>query len=247
MKTADISVEHIDTHGSDLKVVNAARVSFDKQGAWEYAHEEVLVDLEPVQAWTKRLSDRDTKLIRFLAKHGHWTPFGHCTATFRVKAPIFVARQLAKHQVGLVWNEVSRRYVDDEPEFYIAEPRARAANVKQGSAKEAVREADRATDLIKDASKAALWDYQDLLALGVAPEVARCVLPQNTMTSWYWTGSLMAFARVCQLRLDDHSQEETRVVARYISEHLAREFPVSWRALLGHELHDHRQGELPLV
>lgn len=247
MRIADISVEHIDTHGSDLKVVNAARVSFDKESTWDTLITEELIDLEPMPVTRRVLSQRDVKLVRFLAKHGHWTPFGHCSATFRVKAPIFVARQLAKHQVGLVWNEVSRRYVDDEPEFYIAGPRARAPNVKQGSAADYVREAGVATAIIEDSSRCALWDYQDLLGLGVAPEVARCVLPQNTMTSWYWTGSLMAFARVCQLRLDPHSQEETRVVARYISEHLGREFPVSWRALVGHELHDHQQGELPLV
>lgn len=240
MRFADITVEHIDTHGSDLKVANAARVSFDKESEWNYWRDDEGV----VQTYLK---DRDTKLIRFLAKHNHWTPFGHCSATFRVKAPIFVARQLGKHQVGLVWNEVSRRYVDDEPEFYIAAPRARAPNVKQGSAETLVREADLATALINESTRCALWDYQDLLALGVAPEVARCVLPQNTMTSWYWTGSLMAFARVCQLRLDPHSQEETRIVARHISEHLAREFPVSWDALVPGGLHDDRQGELPLL
>ena len=240
MKVADITVEHIDTHGSDLKVVNAARVSFDKEAEWNYWRDDEGV----VQTYLK---DRDAKLLRFLAKNGHWTPFGHCTATFRVKAPIFVARQLAKHVVGLVWNEVSRRYVDDEPEFYIPGPRARAPNVKQGSAAEFVGDDGHATSIIEDASRCGLWDYRDLLGLGVAPEVARCVLPQNTMTSWYWTGSLMAFARVCQLRLDPHSQEETRIVARHISEHLAREFPVSWDALVPAELHDHRQGELPLV
>jgi thymidylate synthase (FAD) len=247
MRIADITVEHIDTHGSDLKVVNAARVSFDKESTWSTLVTEELIDLEPMPVVRQVLSQRDTKLIRFLAKNNHWTPFGHCSATFRVKAPIFVARQLAKHQVGLVWNEVSRRYVDDEPEFYIPAPRARAPNVKQGSAETVVTRADAATTTISGASQCALWDYQDLLTLGVAPEVARCVLTQNTMTSWYWTGSLMAFARVCQFRLDPHSQEETRIVARYISEHLAREFPVSWDALVPGGLHDDRQGELPLL
>jgi len=126
-----MNVTLIDHMGSDLSVVNAARVSFDKESEWE------TVDPVNGQAVPAGLSLRDEKLIAYLAKHNHWTPFGHAFASFRIKAPIFVARQLGKHQVGLVWNEVSRRYVDDEPEFYVPETwRKRAENVKQGSSED---------------------------------------------------------------------------------------------------------------
>lgn len=210
MKIADIDVEYIDHMGTDLTVVNAARVSFDKE------HEEF--------DWTT-----DRGLIKYLAKHNHWSPFAHCSATFRVKAPIFVARQLVKHTVGFSWNEVSRRYVDSEPEFYIPEVwRKRAENVKQGSSEEA---ADVRFDLRHDMSYC-LDLYKELLGCGVCPEQARMVLPQNTMTEWFWTGTLYAWARMCQLRLDSHTQKETREVAYAIHKHMADLFPVSWEFLM---------------
>ncbi len=221
MKTADIDVEYMDSMGTDLTVVNAARVSFDKE------HEQF--------DWST-----DRGLIKYLAKHNHWSPFAHCSATFRVKAPIFVARQLVKHTVGFSWNEVSRRYVDSEPEFYIPEVlRKRAENVKQGSSEDAVLPRDlgngMAMDpyrLIRANTMASLEDYQDLLAEGVCPEQARMILPQNTMTEWYWTGTLYAWARMCQLRMDSHSQKETRLVAQMVSMHMAQLFPVSWEFLM---------------
>lgn len=211
--------------GSDLSVVNAARVSFAKESKW--AHEE--------HHWnhTKILSEKDQKLIAYLAKHNHWSPFAHAFLSFRIKAPIFVARQLVKHQVGLAWNEVSRRYVDDEPEFYFPNWRYRSESAKQGSAGQV--EDDIYSDAafhLQRTTEQALASYNELLKLQVAPEQARMVLPQNTMTEWIWSGSLMAFARVCKLRLDSHAQAETRKVAQMINEQVPKEFEHSWKALL---------------
>jgi thymidylate synthase (FAD) len=216
-----MKVDLVDHMGSDLTVVNAARVSFDKQSSYSFdPYNEVYL-----------LKHEDERLIQYLAKHGHWTPFGHCAATVRIKAPIFVARQLGKHQVGLVWNEVSRRYVDSAPEFY--EPpvwRKRAENVKQGSSSEGVFELRWANYVahLEDA----LELYNHALEIGICPEQARMILPQSMYTEWYWTGSLAAFARVCKLRLDPHSQRETREVAEGIAGHIERLFPVSWKALM---------------
>ena len=175
-----MKVELIDSMGSDLTVVNAARVSFNKH------HTE--------------LEDSDEKLIAYLAKHGHWTPFGHPHLQFRISAPIFVARQLVKHQVGLVWNEISRRYVDSTPTFYITDKwRSRAKNKKQGSGDELIELDSWDYAKIQDANVAAVDVYSHLLKRGVAPEQARMVLPLSMYTEWYWTGSLYAFARVCKL------------------------------------------------
>ena len=220
-----MQVTLIDHMGSDLSVVNAARVSFDKESDWEEHTEED----GDITVYHYVLSDKDAKLIRYLAKHNHWTPFGHCFASFRIKAPIFVARQLGKHQVGLVWNEVSRRYVDSDPEFYVpSEWRGRADNVKQGSSDKAVDTGDlyaNAIDVVEDA-------YLNLLSRGVCPEQARMVLPQSMLTEWVWSGSLAAFARVCKLRLDPHTQKETRDIAEMIDAEMRRLFPVSWEALM---------------
>lgn len=212
--SSQMSAVLIQQMGGDLSVVNAARVSFAKQSF--------------------SVTEADKKLIRYLAKHNHWTPFGHASATFLIKAPIFVARQLVKHQVGLVWNEVSRRYVDDEPEFWLPETvRGRAANVKQGSDDNlSPATQDDARRAIETATQASLESYRELLRAGVAPEQARMVLPQNTLTEWWWTGSLAAWARVCQLRLDPHAQAETSEVALLISEQMGKAFPVSWSALM---------------
>jgi thymidylate synthase (FAD) len=233
-----ITVDLIDHMGDDLRVANAARVSFAKEsdyiccrtgdrikGCWS----------EDAPCSGPVLSDKDTKLIHYLAAHGHWSPFSHCFLTFRIKAPIFVARQLQKHQVGLSWNEVSRRYVDSEPEFYVPEGwRKRAENVKQGSSDETVND-----PLLEwyfgDAQSSAKYVYNILLSKGVCPEQARMVLPQSMMTEWYWSGSLYAFARVCKLRLDPHAQKETREVAQWIAEHSIKLFPVSWPALMNND------------
>ncbi len=168
----------------------------------------------------------DEKLISFLAKHNHWSPFAHCTLQFRIKAPVFVARQLVKHQVGLSWNEISRRYVDNEPEFYIPKSwRLRADDKKQGSSDETIEyDISSTMEFLKQT-------YQNLLGQKVAPEMARMVLPQNMYTEWYWTGTLYAFARICDLRCAMDTQAETRVVADQIDELTQKEFPISWKYL----------------
>ena len=218
MKIAQQSVELINSCGSDIDVVNAARVSFNKQSEWE--------DTDTV---CLKLPEKDAKLINYLAKHKHKSPFNHCFMSFRVKAPIFVARQLVKHEY-LPWNEVSRRYVTDEPEFYIPDTfRAKAENVKQGSSDQCV---PFLTNPVQRASATALMVYDMLLEQGVCPEQARMVLPQNTMTEWIWSGTLFAFAKMCKLRLDAHTQRETQEIAQKVSKHAEYLYPVSWKALM---------------
>ena len=202
-----IEATYIDHMGSDLSVVNAARVSFGKNST-----EEVL-------------SKRDMKLIKYLADHRHMSPFGHAFASFHIKAPVFVARQLVKHKF-LRWNEISRRYVDDEPEFYTPDVwRGRSEDKKQGS--------DGVVDVgkIGDISLASKTLYNSLLDRGVCPEQARMVLPQSTMTEWYWSGSLDAFSDMCNLRCKPDTQAETRVVADVIAGRMIHLFPVAWEAL----------------
>jgi thymidylate synthase (FAD) len=210
-----IEAEYIHHCGNDLTVANSARVSFAKES-----------ELED-DAWgPPKLKEKDAKLIRYLAREKHISPFGHCFATFRVKAPIFVARQLVKHSF-LRWNEVSRRYVDDEPEFYVPDVwRGRSADKKQGS--------DGVVSTVAEpefVNYTALRVYKQMIEEGVAPEMARMVLPQNTMTEWYWSGSLDAFARMANLRCKTDTQAETREVANQISEMMIALFPVSWDAL----------------
>lgn len=210
--------------GSDLTVVNAARVSFDKVSDWE-----VIPEAGPLKGYLKF---EDEKLIRYLAKHNHWTPFGHCSLQFHIKAPIFVARQLGKHQVGLVWNEVSRRYVDNKPEFF--DPllyRGRAENKKQGSTPDAVIEYN-----MKPLIEYVTQCYENMLNKGICPEQARMVLPQAMYTEWYWSGSLAAFARVCNLRLKPDTQYETRWIANEISSLVEEHFPASWECLMTGDL-----------
>ena len=208
----------IDHMGTDLSVVNAARVSFAKESEWES-----IPEAGPVEGL---LSNQDEKLIGYLAKHNHWSPFGHASMQFHIKAPVFVARQLVKHQVGLVWNEVSRRYVDDEPEFYEpTEWRLAAEDKKQGSSDETV-EYD-ISYIYANCNEV----YQYMIKAGIAPEMARMVLPQSMMTEWYWSGTLMAFARICNLRCKPDTQLETQMVANQIDEIGEEYFPVSWKAL----------------
>ena len=179
----------------------------------------------------KTLALRDTKLIRYLAKHGHISPFGHAFVSWHVHAPIFVARQLVKHSF-LRWNEVSRRYVDDEPEFYVPDMwRGRAEDVKQGSGAECKSQYFPSI-YSNEVNAKALGDYRKMLQQGVAPEQARIILPQSTMTEWYWSGSLDAFARMCKLRCASDTQYESRIVADQISEKMSELFPVSWDALV---------------
>ena len=201
-----IEVTYIDHMGSDLSVVNAARVSFGKNH--------------------KEMQAGDTKLISYLAKHKHMSPFGHAFASFHVKAPVFVARQLVKHKF-LRWNEISRRYVDDEPEFYEPEFwRGRSVDKKQGSEGQMIIMLDQELQWHRQ-----LTTYKNLLADGVAPEMARMVLPQSMMTEWYWSGSLDAFADMCRLRCASDTQAETRLVADIIAGRMIHLFPASWEAL----------------
>jgi thymidylate synthase (FAD) len=221
LKIANIEVSLIDHMGSDLSVVNAARVSFDKESEWLYdnASEEFIEG---------ELEERDVKLINYLAKHKHFSPFNHAFLSFRVKAPIFVARQLVKHKF-LPWNEISRRYVDSEPEFYIPEHlREKTENVKQGSAESNV--SDHYVNQLTCSTVECLQMYRMLLKSNVCPEQARMVLPQNTMTEWYWSGSLGAFLDMLVLRLDPHTQKETQEVAKLIAKHVQELFPVSFKA-----------------
>lgn len=207
-------VEYVSHMGDDLTVVNAARVSFNKE--------------------SEEFSGKDEKLIGYLAKHNHWTPFAHPQITLRIKAPIFIRAQLGKHQVGLVMNEVSRRYVTDEPQFYTPEWRAAPTDgAKQGSSDfvddvPLVAEMD---EIYNHVVLEALDAYNRLLARGVAPEQARAVLPQGTYTEWWWTGSLSAFARIYAQRIDAHSQWEVQQYAKAISEIVAPLYPHSWKAL----------------
>ena len=226
---AQINATLIDSMGSDLSVVNAARVSFGKKSEWVTSETPTgLFTVEQGGGVTYlKISERDAKLIRYLAKHKHISPFGHAFASFHVKAPIFVARQLVKHKF-LRWNEISRRYVDDEPEFYVPDQwRGRSADKKQGSG--GVVDYEWSDWQMFGYS---LDTYEDMLSSGVAPEQARMVLPQSTMTEWYWSGSLDAFAAMCRLRCASDTQYESRVVADQISEKMADLFPVSWDALI---------------
>lgn len=371
MKISEQRVEYLDHMGSDLSVVNAARVSFAKTSEMEIKpeHKEYGFPHELAQSCFQ-LAERDVKLINYLAKHGHWSPFAHTSISLRIKAPIFVARQLVKHQVGLSWNEVSRRYVDDEIEWYVPDMwRKRAENIKQGSSQDDFGKPKRTGKCLycggelpqgrtkfccdnhqvyhsqerlpfntkfnrwkaSAISKGITWDlviddldwpktcpyldvvlnygsddkadnvasldkiipekgyikgnvqiisnlanrmkssasydqlltfsknaallyggvfvqqapsyesfleecektYYSLLRDGLAPEQARIFMPQSMMTSWIWTGSLMAFARVCKLRLDPHAQQETQEVAKMINDIVEPLFPVSWKALMG--------------
>lgn len=224
----------LDFMGTDLTVVNAARVSMAKESQWEWADDPTLGGVQmPV------LSKKDAGLLNYLARHKHWTPSTHCVATFRIKAPIFVRAQLWKHVLGLgiaaelPMNEVSRRYVDDEPEFWFpAVYRERAPNVKQGSLETAVAEFGLVDTVAQHTCRTALKSYREMLERGLAPELARAFLPQNVMTEWWWTGNLAAWARVYGLRTDPHAQVEAGDVARAIGDALAGPFPNAWAALV---------------
>ena len=251
-----IKATYVDHMGSDLSVVNAARVSFGKKSEWvcsgckgtnwkaDWDYDHFCADCRLGDDLS--LSDKDTKLIQYLAKHKHYSPFGHCFASFHIKAPIFVARQLVKHEY-LRMNEISRRYVDSEPEFYVPEVwRGRAKDKKQGS--------DGVVDLrdfntegesyqgcfgevpLVEFLSGFIYDslnlYDGLLVAGVAPEQARMVLPVSMYTEWYWSGSMDAFANMCVLRLKEDTQYETRLVAQQIDKVMQGLYPVSWQALV---------------
>ena len=232
-----MKAELISYLGTDLTVVNAARVSFDKESEWEVNH-----------SVRKELSSKDAALIRYLAKHNHFTPFTHCMVTLRETVPIFVARQRFKHTIGFSYNEVSRRYVDDTPEFYLPDLwRFKADNVKQGShytgltsqeVNGKLRDKEEANGLILSPEEIyddCLKTYKQLLSIGVCAEQARMVLPQSMYTSYYVTGSLSAFARAYKLRIDKHAQKEIQELAESWNNIIKDLYPVSWKELTNEE------------
>ena len=218
MTSCKITATYVDHMGSDLSVVNAARVSFGKKS-----------EFEGRVGGPNVLAERDAKLVRYLAKHKHTSPFGHVYAKFHVKAPIFVARQLVKHKF-LRWNEISRRYVSDNPEFYRPALRWAAKDKKQGSA-DLIDDSTQVDDALRTAHVQARSNYNMLLRSGVCEEQARAVLPHSLMTEWIWSGSLDAFADMCNLRCKPDTQAETREVANQIDRKMIELFPVAWDAL----------------
>ena len=205
-------IELLDVFGNDLTIVNAARVSFNKEST--------------------ELNSKDEKLIQYLAKHNHITPFFHPQLRFRIKMPIYVAREWYRHTIGFARNEVSRRYVDTPPECYNPQDiRARDTNLKQGSKLTNVENNMEIALKIKDIQDKVLNTYEELLSLNVAPEVARGILPQSMYTEFIETASLAAYARLCKLRLDPHSQKEIQEYAKVLSELIEEKFPMSWKAL----------------
>ena len=230
-----MKADYVNHMGDDLMVVNSARVSFDKEGEWAnpfYKEDWEIPDLV----------EKDKRLINYLARHGHWTPFSHPQITLRETVPIFVARQRFKHIVGFTYNEVSRRYVDDEPEFYIPETwRSRPeGSVKQGSGEvfkgyfytEEESGVDTPIEDVYDFHiRESLQLYRHMIEKGVAPEQARMVLPQSMYTSYYVTGSLAAFARAYKQRIDSHAQVEIQELAKQWGSIIQPLFPTSWEAL----------------
>jgi len=205
-------IELLDVFGNDLTIVNAARVSFNKEST--------------------ELNSKDEKLIQYLAKHNHITPFFHPQLRFRIKMPIYVAREWYRHTIGFARNEVSRRYVDTPPECYNPQDiRARDTNLKQGSKLTNVENNIEIALKIKDIQDKVLCEYEELLSLNVAPEVARGILPQSMYTEFIETASLAAYARLCKLRLDPHAQKEIQEYAKVLSELIEEKFPMSWKAL----------------
>lgn len=250
-----MKAEYIDHMGDDLRVVNAARVSFDKESFWSNEEDWLEFDADPQLLLfdaDPQLLLTDQKLISYLAKHDHFSPFTHPQITLRETVPIFVARQRFKHTVGFTYNEVSRRYVDDTPEFYVPEVwrKRPEGSVKQGSSDEAViylcadedgeqerplPEGFEGSGMVSEAYERLMYYagdlYAEMIASGVCPEQARMVLPQSMMTSYYVTGSLMAFARAYKLRADGHAQKEIRDLAAQWGQIIRPLFPVSWSAL----------------
>ena len=216
-----IEVTYVNHMGDDLSVVNAARVSFGKKSDY-------MMRIHNGEA--KVLQHKDNRLIKYLAKHNHKSPFNHTFTTFHVKAPVFVARQLVKHEY-MPWNEISRRYVDSEPEFYVPDVwRGRSADKKQGSEGVVKTNAN-----VEYHNNVMLQLYKQQLDEGVSPEQARMHLPQSMMTEWYWSGTLYAFAKMCGLRLKEDTQAETRIVAEKVEDVMAKLYPVSWEALRMYE------------
>lgn len=214
---AQINVELIDKMGDDLRISNVARVSFGK--------------------WKEEIDEKDVKLINYLAKHEHNSPFRHVQISVRCKAPVFLARQLVKHQIGLSWNEISRRYVDSDFEFYVPDAwrKRPEGGIKQGSG-DVLTDKDGAYlvwEQFNIALDGALAAYEAMIKMDVAPEMARMVLPQSMMVDWVWTGSLEAFYHIYRLRSGEGAQEEAKEFAEKLREVIQPLFPNAWNALVG--------------
>jgi thymidylate synthase (FAD) len=246
-----MNVELVAHHGDDLLVVDAARVSFGKKSAWEWWDADGRGPCDspsPCGSYfsIKKMAEKDVKLINYLAREKHVLPFRHPQITLRCKAPIFLARQLGKHQVGMSWSEESRRYIDSEPEFFWPDKwRKRAENVKQGSSDEVVEKImckKYDTELrhpTQESAELVLADcvnlYESMLDSGVAPELARMVLPQNMYINWVWTGSLLSFFEMYKLRSEAHAQVEAQQFAQLVKDVVSNLYPVSWSALEEHQ------------
>jgi thymidylate synthase (FAD) len=229
-------VDYVDHMGTDLTVCNAARVSFNNESEWglDFDAIERLKSCPYNKDDVRMLKDKDVKLIKYLAKHNHWTPFAHPQITLRIKAPISIRTQFFKHKQGFTENEISRRYVSFEPDFYLPMWRTKPTDgAKQGS-EDFITEETRTNlydAIYKESYETALHVYNTLIEKGVAPEQARFVLPQGMYTEWYWTGSLAAYARFYKQRRDDHAQWEIREYAKAVGKIIEPYFPVSWKQL----------------
>lgn len=210
--SSNIDIEYVDHMGNDLRVANVARVSFNK--------------------WKEEFDQKDARLIDYLAMHEHLSPFRHTAVSIRCKAPVFLARQLGKHQAGLSWNEVSRRYVDSGIEFFVPDSwRSRPADgIKQGSG-EVHEHTGYVADVYSRLVNRAMHDYDDLIDLGVAPEMARMLLPQSMQVDWVWTGNLLSFFHVYRLRAGEGAQVEAKYFAEELEKIIKPIFPVCWEAL----------------
>lgn len=224
-------IQLIDVFGTDLTVANAARVSFNKESSFEPIFEETEDGEKRVIG--EKLPERDAKLITFLAKHFHITPFFHPQIQLRIKMPIYVAREWWRSQIGFARNEVSRRYVFDTPDCFTPNVlRQRDANIKQGSKLEPIENNEVVVEQLRDFNNKAVEYYEHLLSIGVCPEQARGVLPQSMYTEFIETGSLAAYARLAKLRTDPSAQKEIRDYALGMSGLVEQKFPVSWKALM---------------
>ena len=223
---SQIKVELLDWMGDDLAVVNAARVSFNKESEWE---SDSLYDSGPLM-----LEERDQKLINYLAKHNHWTPFAHTALKFRVAAPVPIRTQCFKHKIGMVENEESRRYISSIPEIFIPEffRSKPEGSIKQGSGETHVM-SDYFVTSYRDLTQACVEEYKTMLDNGVCPEQARFILPQGAIVNWIWTGNLVSFANFFIKRTDPNAQREVQIVAEMVGEKVKEIFPVSWSALVG--------------
>lgn len=235
-----IKVELLDYMGDDLAVANAARVSFNKDSDWEYPCQFPEVDYENPESGFylnelygyQRLKQADEKLINYLAKHDHWTPFAHTALKFRVAAPVPIRTQCFKHKIGMVENEESRRYISTTPEIYVPEffRSKPEGSVKQGSAGKHP-DNELLISVYKQCTQNSVDLYESMLKRGVCPEQARFVLPQGAIVNWIWTGNLVSFANFYLKRTDSHAQKEVQEVAYQVGKLVEGIFPVSWKAL----------------